>query len=38
MTVTEEPGEPSQRIVTAVAEYPIDHPDLVRVTRQIRVR
>jgi Tfp pilus assembly protein PilX len=38
MTVSTDLNQPDQRIVTAVAQYPLGHPDLVRITRQIRIR
>ena len=37
MSVTTDPDHPEERIIAAVARYPIDHRDLVRITRQIRI-
>ena len=33
LSVTTDTTQPSRRIVSAIAEYPTGHPDLVRVTR-----
>ena len=38
MALTTEPDRPTERILSATAEYPVGHPDLVRITRQIHLR
>lgn len=38
LTVTADPKQPDQRILTAVAHFPVGQPDVVRMTRQISIR
>ena len=37
LTVTTDPAKPEQRIASVVATYPIGHPDLVRISREVKV-
>jgi hypothetical protein len=37
MTVTTDPDNPAERIVSAVARYPMEQSDFVRITRQIHI-
>ena len=38
LSVAPDSLNPNQRIVTSVAEFPVGHPDLVRITRQRRIQ
>jgi hypothetical protein len=38
LAVAADPAEPSRQIVSVTAEYPLNHPDAVRITRRTLVR
>jgi hypothetical protein len=38
MTVSSDPVQPAKRLVSVVAEYPLGHRDLVRVTRNVMIQ